>query len=445
MKMNEVLIRHFYPFAVDRLPSAVSGKRKTANDKRWRSLRNFTRYYNGVPFSRTPISCVAVAFFVCLVGARSTNAAVTFPLEAKWSAALPALPAFAPAFDANRIYISLITKQLVALMLSDGVVSWSVECPMTAPPAAGSGLVYAGSEGLIEARADSNGSAQWRRPVQGRVLSLHWDSGWLFAQSDAGPFFALRAVDGAIIWQKDFGSPLSERATPAAAGDRLYLPLQDGRVIALVLQSGDEIWTHKMAEPAVGILPVGNRVFIGGRDNWLYSLDAENAKRDWRWATGADLLGLPVLDRRRVYFIALDNILRGHDRNGGAMIWKQVLPFRPFTGPLLSGDTLIVAGIASQLYGYDSVDGKLIDKFELKGAENEEILLAAPPHLTAHDLFILVTRGGQVRAIGSGPAPDAAPASAEPNPPAPAGTPPASSDAAPEPNWAPAGAATPGP
>jgi outer membrane protein assembly factor BamB len=388
---------------------------------------------------------VAVAFFVCLFCTRTASGTVTFPLEAKWSATLPAVPAFPPAFDANRVYISLNTKQLVALMLSDGTAAWSVECPMSAPPAAGAGLVYAGSDGLIEARAEVSGSAQWRRPVQGRVISLHWDGGWLFAQTDPGSFFAIRAADGEILWQKDFGSPLSERAPPAASADRLYLPLKDGRVVAVVLQTGDEVWTHKMAEPAVGILPVGDRVFIGGRDNWFYSLSAKNADIDWRFPTGADLLGLPVLDRKRVYFIALDNILRGHDRNGGSMIWKQALPVRPFTGPLLSGETLIVAGIASQLYGYSTADGKLIDSFELKGAENEEILLAAPPHLTAQDLFILVTRGGQVRAVGSGPAPapDTAPSPGEPRSTVPAGT--APPDAAPERDSAPAGATTPGP
>jgi outer membrane protein assembly factor BamB len=370
--------------------------------------------------------------------ARSTAAAVTFPLEAKWSATLAALPAFAPAYDENRVYVSLTTKQLVALMLSDGKPAWSVECPMTAPPAAGAGLVYAGSDGLIEARADSDGAAQWRRPVQGRIVSLHWDAGWLFAQIDAGPFLAIRSADGQIIWQKDFGSPLN--APPAAAGDRVYLPLKDGRVLALVLQTGDEIWAHRFTEPAVGILPVGNRVFIGGRDNLFHSLSAEDADIDWQFPTGADVLGLPVLDRKRVYFVALDNILRAHDRNGGSMIWKQVLPVRPFTGPLLSGETLIVPGVASQLYAYSTIDGKALNNFELKGAENEEMLLAAPPHLTTRDTFILVTRGGQVRAVGSA----AVPAPGTETPP-PADTPPASPDAAPEPgpDSAPAGGATP--
>jgi outer membrane protein assembly factor BamB len=364
---------------------------------------------------------VAVAFFAAIVGARAAAAAVTFPLEAKWSATLQASPQFAPAFDDNRVYVALQTGQLVALMIGDGTVSWSVECPMTAPPAAGAGLVYAGNEDLIEARSETDGGTHWQRPVQGRVISLHWDAGWLFAQTEAGLFFAIRAADGQIIWQKDFGSPIEPRARPSAAGERLYLPLNDGRIVALSLQTGDEIWTQKLAEPASGILPVGNRVFVGARDNQFHSLSADDGDADWRWRTGADLLGVPVLDTKRVYFIALDNILRGHNRNNGSMDWKQVLPFRPFTGPLLSGETLIVAGVAAQLHAYNALDGKPAGTFELKGAENEEMLLAAPAHLTARDTFILVTRGGQVRGVGStgaaASAPDSAPGSGEASPP----------------------------
>jgi outer membrane protein assembly factor BamB len=397
-----------------------------------------TRYYNGVPFSRTTISCVTVAFFVVLFCARAASAAVTFPLEAKWSATLPAPPLYVPAFDEHRIYVSLRTNQLVALFMKDGTTAWSVECPMTAAPAAGAGLVYAGSDGLIEARRDTDGGAQWRRPVQGRIVSLYWDAGWLLAQTEAGPLVALRAVDGEIIWQKDFGSPLS--GPPAPTGDRLYVPLKDGRVAALLLQTGEDIWTQKLTESAAGILPVGNRVFIGGRDNQFHSLSADDGGADWRWRTGADLLGVPVLDSRRVYFVALDNVLRGHDRNNGTMKWKQVLPVRPFTGPILSAQTLIVSGIAAQLYAYNAQDGKPVGNHEVKGAENEEMLLAAPPHLTPQDSLILITRGGQVRALGTVGTPAAAPPAAPETAPAP--TPAPDVDAA-TPTPAPAAGSTP--
>ena len=347
------------------------------------------------------------------------------------------------------MYIPLRTNQLVALRLKDGSAAWSVECPMTAPPAAGDALVFAGSDGLVEARAESDGRAQWRRPVAGRVASVYWDTGWLFVSTEAGPLLAIRAADGEVLWQRDLGSPLSG-APPAPSGDRLYLGLKDGRILAMALKTGEEIWTQKLAEPAAGILPVADRVFVGGKDNRFHALDARDGKEKWGYPTGADVLGLPVLDERRVYFIALDNILRGHNRNGGTMIWKRVLPMRPFTGPLLSGETLIVPGVAAELHAFNARTGEPAkEKFELKGAEKEEMLLAAPPHLTAQDLLILVTRGGQVRAVGTSAAPKAPPAPDAPdapNAPSPAdalpGTPPAAPAVPPAETPAPGAAGT---
>ncbi len=180
-------------------------------------------------------------------------------------------------------------------------------------------------------------------------------------------------------------------------------------MISLALHTGEDAWTQTLAEPAAGILSVGDRVFVGGRDNQFHSLDWRDGEPDWRWKTGADILGVPVLDDRRVYFIALDNILRGHNRNNGTMLWKRVLPMRPFTGPLLSGQMLIVPGVAAELHAYSAQDGKAAGDFVVKGAESEEMLLAAPPHLTSQGLFVLVTKGGQVRGVGSSAAQPAAP------------------------------------
>lgn len=386
-----------------------------------------TRYYSGVQFGRTTISCVAAIFFAALLRSTAALGDVTFPLHVIWSATLPDAPAFAPAFDADHVYVPLRNNQLVALTLGDGKTAWSVECPMTASPAAGDGLVYIGSDGLIESRAQAEGRAQWRRPVPGRVARVHWDTGWLLAALESGPILAIRAADGEILWQRDLGSALARNALPAAGGDRLYLPLEDGRLSAVVLATGDDVWTRQLAEPASGILPVGDRVFVGGRDNQFHSLDARDGDEDWRFPTGADVLGLPVLDEKRVYFIALDNVLRGHDRNGGSMVWKRVLPMRPFTGPLLIGHTLIASGVAAELHAFDTQDGRPIEKFIAKGAEGEEMLLAAPPYLSAKESLILITRGGQVRALASATTPVIAPPPNTPTPdtpPAPAPAPP---------------------
>ena len=380
------------------------------------------RYYSGVPLRRTTISCVAALIVGACEPALRASEPLTFPLQVQWSAALPVPPAFEPAFDAQLAYFPLRNNELVALHVKDGTVAWSVECPMTAAPAAGDALVFAGSDGLVEARANADGRAQWRRPITGRVASLHWDTGWLIAATDTGSVVAIRAADGEVLWQRAFGAPLS--APPAPAGDRLYLALNDGRIAVVTLQGGEDIWGRQLTEPAAGLLPVGERVFVGGRDNHFHSLDASDGDSSWRWPTGADVIGVPVVDQRRVYFIALDNVLRGHHRNNGSMMWKVVLPMRPFTGPILSGSTLIVSGVASELHAYSAHDGKSMGKpFIVKGAENEEMLLAAPPFLTAQASLILVTRGGQVRALGNAPpapapAPDSVPATPEPAAPA---------------------------
>jgi outer membrane protein assembly factor BamB len=370
------------------------------------------RYYNGVLLRRTTISCVTVAFFVAVLCVTALATDITFPVTAKWTVTLAAAPAYAPAFDDDHAYVPLQTNQLVALTIAEGKTTWSLECPMTTAPAAGDGLVFAGSEGLIEARAKADGRAQWRRPVEGRVTSLHWDTGWLLASTETGPLLALRAIDGEVIWRRELGSPL--QSPPVPAGDRVYLPLKDGRIVAVSIQTGEQIWTRKLAEAAVGILPVGDRLYVGALDNRLHSLDVKDGDDDWSWPTGADLLGTPVLDRKRVYFVALDNVLRGHDRNSGSMIWKQVLPMRPFTGPLLSGESLIVSGVASDVRAYSTADGKQTGAHVLKGAESQEILLATPPYLTSQGLLILTAKNGQVHALGSTPPADAAPPAVAP-------------------------------
>jgi outer membrane protein assembly factor BamB len=371
------------------------------------------RYYNGVWLRRTTISCVALLIFATLMPVRTRADTITFPLQVKWSAALPAAPAFAPAFDDTYVYIPLRTNEVVALKLEDGTKIWSVECPITAAVAAGDDLLFAGGDGVLQGRAQADGGVRWERRVTGRIDSLFWDSGWLLVSTANGPFMALRATDGETLWQRELGSPLS--GPPATEGDRLYVPLKDGRLLALAIETGDVLWTHKFEDAAVGVATVGDKLFVGARDNQMHALEAKNADSAWRWRTGADLLGLPAVDNKRVYFIALDHVLRGHNRNNGSMLWKRVLPMRPLSGPILVGETLIVSGVAAELRGYSVLDGKPVGaEFVVKGAEDEEMLLASPPHLTAHDVIVMVMKGGQVRAVHSPPAPP--PADAAPRP-----------------------------
>ncbi|HEX3704474.1 MAG TPA: PQQ-binding-like beta-propeller repeat protein, partial [Vicinamibacterales bacterium] len=144
----------------------------------------------------------------------------------------------------------------------------------------------------------------------------------------------------------------------------------------------------------------------------FYCLLTRDGSIDWRWRTGADLLGAPVSDERHVYFVALDNILRSLTLKSGGQEWKALLPLRPTAGPVKAGDTLIVTGVGPPLRAYAAKDGKPA------GDIPADADLAAPPHFLQDGarglpMLIVVTqdiaKGSTVSAITRLIEPDLAP------------------------------------
>jgi outer membrane protein assembly factor BamB len=281
--------------------------------------------------------------------------------------------------------------------------------------------VFVGIAGAIESRSQKDGEVAWTRPLNDQVTSLYWDTGWLIAATKAGPLIVIRASDGEVLWQRDLGS--LPHAPPVLAGERVFVALNDGRLVALSLMTGEIVWTQKMAEPGTGILALADRTYVGSLDDWFYCFDTNKGGRRWRFQNGADVVGTAVIDTRRVYYVALDNVLRALNRKNGGLMWKRLLPMRPTSGPLQVDDTLIIPGPA-ELHAYKAADGTAAGDFVMKGAQGEELQLAADPHLASDDTLVVLTKNGQVHALSGAPPPSAAPAPSDAAPPSGAQPPP---------------------
>jgi hypothetical protein len=96
---------------------------------------------------------------------------------------------------------------------------------------------------------------------------------------------------------------------------------------------------------------------------------------EWRWPTGANVIGRPVVDEQTVYFVSLDNVLRALNVSSGVQRWKSPLPVRPITGPIKWSQTLVVTGTAAGLKAYNAADGKPA------GQATTPSELSAPPYL----------------------------------------------------------------
>ncbi len=267
-----------------------------------------------------------------------------------------------------------LRDKLVAASLADGKLLWTIELPLPDTPVAGGGLVYLMSDERLCAVSPVDGSIVWSIALGGRPSApLVWEQGWLFAATGNAELFAVRASDGELQWRRGLGTPLRARAVPSS--DRVYVSLEDGRVAALDIHTGDTVWERALGGTPADILALDDRLFVGSKDNFFYCLDTRTGRIRWRWRTGADVIGAPIVDESNVYFISLDNVLRALDRNRGGLRWQRGLEMRSSGGPMLLGDVLVVPGVAAEFSAFSVKTGLPMATFRVKAD------LAAPPHL----------------------------------------------------------------
>lgn len=303
-----------------------------------------------------------------------------FPTTTLWTLALNAPLAAPPARDDTRVYFPIEGGRIAAYRLDTGTQDWTASARPLMEPVAGDGLLFIIEPDLLTALGAADGAIAWQLPFAEKLaVRPVWDNGWLVASTSAGTVFAFRASDGFLVWRRDLGSPA--HGVPALAADRVYIPTDDGRVVALRVDTGAPVWERRLGGAPNDILALDDRVYVGSKDKFFYCLDTKEGRIRWRWRTGGDVIGLPVVDEDNVYFVSLDNVLRALARKSGSQQWLRALPLRPTSGPLRAGGAIVVAGLAPTLRGYNAADGTPAGDIATMGE------LAAPPLLVPGPAF----------------------------------------------------------
>jgi len=301
----------------------------------------------------TTICCSALAF---LALAKAPEPLPLVPLRPVWKLPLNSHVSFPAAYDTTRGFFAIDNDRLVAYDMSSGTQLWLVEARPIFPPVAGDDFVYIADADGIGALHAADGKPAWRAALKDPLaVRPSAERGWVIAATKTGDLIALRGSDGEIVWQQNVGSAL--HAPPTIRGDRLFAPMTDSRIIARELETGAPVWERKIAGSPNEILAVTDRLYAGSTDNFLYCLLAADGRIDWRWRTGGDISSAPVADARAVYFVSYDNVLRALNLVSGGQYWMKPLPFRPTSGLLLSGATIVVAGQSPAIKTFNAKDG----------------------------------------------------------------------------------------
>lgn len=301
----------------------------------------------------TTICCSALALIAL---AKAPEAPSIVPLRVVWTLPLNNHLTLPPAYDRTRGDFAIEDNRLVAYDLISGRQLWLGESVAALHLVAADDLVYVVEANGLTARGATDGRVVWRAPLTSSFATRPGAGrGWLVGIDKDGHVGAFRAVDGRLMWERDIGSP--PHGPPTIVPGRVYFPTADGRVVVLELESGAPIWERKIGGMPNEILALGERVYAGSTDTFLYCLVAKDGRIDWRWRTGGDIIGAPAADAHTVYFVSLDNVVRALNQVSGGQRWMKALPFRATSAPLVAGGTLVVSGQSPTIKTFSTKDG----------------------------------------------------------------------------------------
>lgn len=247
-----------------------------------------------------------------------------------------------------------------------------------APALQTDGQVFVGTADnhLYALDADS-GELQWEFPTEHSIWAQPvYGDGSVYVASLDNSVYALNPDNGELQWQTMLGGSIASH--PVLSDGRLFVPSFDRQLHALDAQTGDEVWAADAENWVWGSPALGDDlVFFGDIDGNIFAVSAATGEAQWSAsATGA--IQSSLLYNDGVVFVTsgqtegdeADRIgeVMALDARDGSVLWQRETDAPIFSGPILSGDSIVVVfldGQAPILNVLDREDGALTWEFTL--------------------------------------------------------------------------------
>lgn len=239
---------------------------------------------------------------------------------------------------------------------------------------------------------------------------LAYDEGRLFVSTGFGQIVALDPATGSEVWRRQSASPF--RAGPTAQGGLVFAISVENKIEAVDARNGELRWSHAgIAETAsvlggssassdgtIVVVPYSSGELFAlrrdtGRVVWAESLAA--VRRVDTVSTLADIKGLPVIDRGRVYAVSHSGRTIAIDLRSGARLWE--LEAGGTQTPWLAGDFLFLLTAGNDLLCVTLRDGRVRWVRSLPRYRNEERkrdpIFWVGPIAAGNALYVFNSRG----------------------------------------------------
>lgn len=284
----------------------------------------------------------------------------------------------------------------------------------------GAGLLFAASGfGALQALDPATGKVVWTQKFHSAVSGTPTVEGTtVYVVTRGSTGWAIDTRNGKIRWQLDGTETVT--GVPGAAGPALsarfaLLPFPSGQLVGALKPGGAQIWSTTVAGARLGQgysslkditgdpVITGNRVYVGNATGGVMALDLNSGDEIWSAPQGVMNPVWPV--GGSVFLVSDQAKLMRLDAATGDTIWQVQLPYYvpvkreknrrdifPDYGPILAGGRLIVASGDGNILSFDPASGKALSTVPMgAGAASEPVV--------AGGTLYVVTTDGKLRAF----------------------------------------------
>lgn len=283
-----------------------------------------------------------------------------------------------PVLDNNTGYAIDHTGQLFAWDIKTGKTRWSKSYSVPASTALvlrDNYLYFGTSNGEIFVVNKKHGKVKWRSSVSSEVLAPPViTKSLVVVQTVDGGLHAINRTTGQRNWFYSREMPvlsLRGTSTPLIVGDIVISGADNGKLIALTLNSGAPLWETPIAIPR-GRSEIERLVDVDAppveRDGVIYTVTYQGRLAAIRIDSGQILWVRDVssytgmeLDSHKIYLTDAEGRIWALDRFNGATLWVQdALLHRTLSGPTFQGRYIVVGDFNGFLHWITRSDGELI-------------------------------------------------------------------------------------
>lgn len=314
--------------------------------------------------------------------------------------------ALRPAGDGNRIYAASVDGNVSAFDPETGKQIWrnKLDMGLSSGPGVGNGMVVvASSDGIVVALDASSGDERWRSDVGGESLATPVISpNGVVIQTVDNRLRVLERFDGRERWVVLQSMPvltMRGTATPVIVGSNVVAGFDNGRLVAVDLQTGAIEWEALLAPPSGrsdlerlsdidgAIVSVGQDVYAAGYQGRIAAVAAESGQVLWA-AEISTYQGVSA-DWTSLYTVQDGGEIIALSRRNGNETWRtDALLRRDPTLPVPFNTTVVAGDFEGYLHFFSNVDGTPVARVKFGGAA-----ITAPPVVVADRLYVQSDNG----------------------------------------------------